>query len=43
MVVELVGDVFDLLLDEGTSTSSVCSLPLREAGLEPKLLPVWSI
>lgn len=40
MVVELAGDVLDLLLGQGGSTSSVCSLPLREAGLEPKLLPV---
>lgn len=40
MVVELVGDVFDLSLSCGLSTYKVCSFPLREAGLEPKLLPV---
>ena len=40
MIVELVRDVLDLLLGEGRSTSRVCSLPLREAGLEPKLFPV---
>jgi len=43
MIVELVGDVFDLLLLHARVTSRVCSLPLREAGLEPKLFPVWSI
>jgi len=43
VIIELVGDVFDLLLDELTSTSRVCSLPFREAGFEPKLLPVWSM
>jgi len=40
MVVELVGDVFDLLLGHMISTSRVCSFPLREAGFEPKLFPV---
>lgn len=40
MVVEFVGDVLDLLLGGEGSTSRVWSLPLREAGLEPKLLPV---
>lgn len=40
MVVEFIGDVFDLCLNGGVSTSKVWSFPLREAGLEPKLLPV---
>lgn len=40
MVVEFIGDVFDLLLDQEWSTSRVWSLPLSEAGLDPKLLPV---
>ena len=40
MIVELITDIFDLLLSEGRCTSNVCNLPLREAGLEPKLLPV---
>jgi hypothetical protein len=40
VVVEFVADIFDLLLGERGVTSSVWSLPLREAGLEPKLLPV---
>lgn len=43
VVVQLVRDVLDLLLSRLIDTSSVCSLPLREAGLEPKLFPVWSI
>jgi len=40
VVVELVGDVLDLVLNGMMATSRVCSLPLREAGLDPKLLPV---
>lgn len=40
VVVELVGDVFDLVLSGGDGTSRVWSLPLREAGLDPKLFPV---
>ena len=40
VVVELIGDALDLILDEGGNTSRVWSLPLREAGLDPKLFPV---
>jgi hypothetical protein len=40
MVVQLLGNVFDLLLGYYESTSRVWSLPLREAGLDPKLWPV---
>lgn len=40
VVVEFVRDVFDLGLSGGAITSRVCSFPLREAGLDPKLLPV---
>ena len=40
MIVELVGNVFDLLLHNKRATSRVCSLPFSEAGLEPKELPV---
>ncbi len=40
MVVEFVGDIFDLLLNGERGTSRVCSFPLSEAGLLPKLLPV---
>jgi hypothetical protein len=43
VVVELIRDVLDLLLRKGKSTSRVCNLPFKEAGFEPKLLPVWSI
>ena len=43
MIIEFVADVLDLLLGVEGSTSSVCSLPLRDAGLEPKLFPVWSM
>lgn len=40
MVVEFVGNVLDLGLSLTPSTYKVWSFPLREAGLEPKLLPV---
>lgn len=40
MIVELIRDIFDLLLDRDEHTSRVCSFPLSEAGLEPKELPV---
>ena len=40
MIIKFVGDIFDLLLGERGSTSRVCNLPLSEAGLDPKLLPV---
>ena len=40
VVVELIGDALDLVLDGGENTSRVWSLPLREAGLDPKLFPV---
>jgi hypothetical protein len=40
VVVELIAYVFDLLLNKEGVTSRVWSLPLREAGLEPKLFPV---
>ena len=40
MVVELVRDVLDLVLNREGVTSRVCSLPLREAGLDPKEFPV---
>lgn len=40
VVIELIGDVFYLLLDQDTLTSRVCSLPFRDAGLFAKLCPV---
>ena len=43
VIIKLVRYIFDLLLDRLRGTYKVWSLPLREAGLEPKLLPVWSI
>ena len=43
MIIQLVADVLDLLLRWEGSTSSVCSLPLSDAGFEPKLFPVWSM
>ena len=43
VIIQLVADVLDLLLRWEGSTSSVCSLPLSDAGFEPKLFPVWSM
>jgi hypothetical protein len=40
MIVEFIGNIFDLLLHRKQHTSRVCSLPLREAGFDPKELPV---
>ena len=40
MIVQFVGDVFNLLLSGASLTSRVCSFPFKEAGFEPKLLPV---
>jgi len=40
VIVEFVGDVFDLLLHTKQATSRVCSLPFSEAGLDPNELPV---
>jgi hypothetical protein len=40
VVVELIGNVLDLLLGNDTNTSNVCNFPLRDAGLEPNELPV---
>ena len=40
MIIEFIGDIFDLLLGKKTYTYNVWSLPLREAGLLLKLCPV---
>jgi hypothetical protein len=40
MVIELVGNIFDLLLIKIINTSSVCNFPLSDAGFDPKLCPV---
>jgi hypothetical protein len=40
VIIKLIRYIFDLLLDDQKGTSKVCSLPLREAGFDPKLLPV---
>ncbi len=40
MVIQLIRNVFDLLLSKNKNTYNVCNFPLSDAGFEPKLCPV---